>query len=190
VTTVVPNAIALGVGVVDMSGSNTPTFPHVNAQTSGYLGGVYVGGDATSPMLNGTWAHICAKNLAVTTSFTFFVRCGLEMQVSPSSTLAPQLKLSPPYDPVALTTYFQIARELKDGYPSEFNDLGKIWDVISKAARKIIPFVGMIPGAKTGAAVANTIVTAGDQIRANRQAKKESKKAAEPAKNKAPAKRK
>jgi hypothetical protein len=122
-------------------------------------------------MLSGAWAHICARNLAVTTSFSFFVRCGIEMQVTPSSVLSPQLQLSPPYDAVALNSYFQIARELKDGYPSEYNDLGKMWDSISKVARRILPVVSLIPGAKIASGIASGVVDAGDAIRARRQAK-------------------
>jgi hypothetical protein len=166
-------------GIADMIGGNTPCFPHVNMQPCGYVYGGYVGGWVTSPMMSGDWAHLSTKNLAITTSFTFFVRCGIEMQVPPSSVLSPQLKLSPPYDAVALNTYFQIARELKDAYPSEYNDLGAMWDVISKAAKKIIPWLGMlpIPGVKGIQALANTTVAGGDALRARRQAKKKKKPA-------------
>lgn len=156
--------------IYDCTGSNLPVFPHVNIHPTGYVVGGYMAGQGTSPMLNATWAHISTRNLAITTSFTFFVRCGIEMQVSPSSVLSPQLKLSPPYDPVALTSYFQIARELKDGYPSEYNDLGKMWDTISKAAKKILPIFHDIPIIGAPAKMVSGIVGAGDVIRARRAA--------------------
>lgn len=98
-------------------------------------------GQSTSCMLNGTWATICARNLSLNTNYSFFVRQGLEIQVSPQSSISPQLKLSPPYDGKALDTYFRIARELKDGYPVEYNDWGTMWDVINKVARKLLPVV-------------------------------------------------
>lgn len=120
-------------------------FPHVNMAALTYTDVAY-GANITSGMMNGTWASISGTNLAVTTSFTFFVRLGIEMQVTPQSLLSPQLKLSPPYDSQALNTYFQIARELKDAYPADYNDLGKIWDVISQAAKAVLPWVALSPG--------------------------------------------
>jgi hypothetical protein len=123
-------------------------------------------------MLNGTWAFLCARNLALTTSFTFFVRCGIEMQVVPSSVLAPQLKLSPPQDEAAIRTYFAIARELKDGYPADYNDAGKIWDAISSTVKKILPFAENIPGIGGAARAVSGMMTMGDKIRASRQKKK------------------
>lgn len=103
------------------------------------------GGSALSPMLNDCFAHICARNLAVTTNYSFFIRMGLEIQVHPGSILAPHLRLSAPYDPLALREYFAIARELKDAYPADYNDLGKIWDVISSAAKTVAPFLSGVP---------------------------------------------
>lgn len=145
---------------------NMPGFPHVNLSPAYFNGssGVHAG-LPTSPMLNATWAHICAKNISVQTSFSFFVRCGIEMQVHPSSALAPQLTLSPPYDPVALDCYFGIARELKDGYPSEYNDLGRIWDALSAAAGKALPVMEKIPGLGMASTVIKAAKGAGDWMR-------------------------
>jgi hypothetical protein len=129
----------------------------------------------TSPMLNSQWGHICARNLALTTSYTFFVRAGIEMQVSPSSTLSPQLKLSPPHDPMALDVYYRISRELKDAYPVEFNDKGKMWGVISNTFRStILPLLSQIPGplAQGGTKIVKGAVTLGDAIAVRRQEKR------------------
>lgn len=143
-----------------------PGFPHVTLSPSYYsVTPVRSYGQFTSPMLNGTWANISARNLAIATSYTFFVRCGIEMQVQPQSNLAPQLQISPPYDPVALDAYFAIARELKDGYPADYNDLGKIWDAISSAAHKVLPTLGKIPGFKIPATMMQGVVGAGDFMR-------------------------
>lgn len=95
----------------------------------------------TSAMLNGVFGHICGKGIDVATTFTFYIRCGIEMQVQPSSVLAPQLKLSPPHDPMALETYFAICRELKDGYPEIYNAQGKLWPLIQSVVHKVAPTV-------------------------------------------------
>lgn len=141
-------------------------FPHYSMIPAYYNGITQASGSqATSPMLNGTWANISARNLSVQTSFTFFVRCGIEMQVQPQSSLAPQLALSPVHDPVALDAYFAIARELKDGYPSDYNDLGKIWDAISAAAKRVLPTLKKVPGFSIPSNLIGGVVTAGDWMR-------------------------
>lgn len=134
-------------------------------------------GDKTSPLLSGTVAQICGRNLSSATRFSIFIRCGIEMQVFPSSMLAPQMSLSPMFDAQALDTYFAICRELKDGYPVDFNDLGKIWDVISDAANTVLPFMKNIPVIGSIANAAQGVVSAGDALRAKRKARKQAKKA-------------
>jgi len=128
-----------------------------------------VSGETTFKMLNGTFAHICARNLAKTTSYSFFFRYGIEMQVKPSSTLAPQMKLSPMYDSTALNAYFQIARELKDAYPVEYNDKGQLWGVIKNAARVALPMIAASgPYGKAAAAVGMGTIALGDAIQHGR----------------------
>jgi len=127
----------------------------------------------TSPMLNDVMAHICAKNLAVTTSFSFFFRYGIEMRVQPASALSPQLELAPRYDERALTTYFAISRELKDAYEAKYNDLGKLWTTISGVAKEILPIVGKFgPVGQAVQGAASGIVTLGDQIQVQRRNKR------------------
>lgn len=105
-------------------------------------GGPYIGGTPVYRPLNATWGSICARNLSVATRFAFYVRMGIECLVTPSSVFAPQQKMAIPYDPIALASYFRINRELKDAYPSDHNDLGKIWDVIKSAAKVALPIIG------------------------------------------------
>lgn len=125
----------------------------------------YVSGEPTFDMLNGTMAHISARNLAKSTSYSFFFRVGLEIQVKPNSALAPQMKLSPPYDPVALDSYFAIARELKDGYPVDYNDRGKLWGVIKQAASVALPMLNMAgPYGKAAATLGMGALALGDSI--------------------------
>jgi hypothetical protein len=128
-------------------------------------GGVPAFGQSTSDMCNDTFAHICARNLSVATSFTFFVRAGFEIQVAPTSVLAPQLRISPMYDPVALKAYFMIARELKDAYPSEYNSIDTLWRVISSAAKTVAPFLSAIPVAGPAlSAIVPMVAGVGDTI--------------------------
>jgi hypothetical protein len=152
--------IFMGTGVVAETGtqldlgflalphlSTVSTFPFPDLEVAGYDSVVSAFfGITTSDFLNDNWGHIAARNLAVTTSFTFFVRQGLEMQVLPGTSLTPQQKLPPAHDPLALEAYFRIARELSDAYPVDYNDLGQIWDVISNVAKTVAPALAAIPG--------------------------------------------
>lgn len=161
-----------GANIYPFYGLNETTLNPTNPP-SGLLGQDYC------PPMNDFWADICVSGAAVTTTFKFFVRVGIEMQVEPRSELGPHLKLSPPHDPRALNAYFAIARELKDAYPADYNDLGKIWDVISKALKWVSPALVAIPefgpviaGATTGiAALGDTISAAVSKRKAKRQQK-------------------
>lgn len=102
-------------------------------------------GEFTSDMCNDNWAHISARNLSPACSYSFFVRAGYEVTVNATSAMSPQLRLSPPYDPTALRSYFAISRELKDAYPADYNDLGKIWEEIKSAAAGVYPLIKHIP---------------------------------------------
>lgn len=176
-------AIRLPNGVGDPDDVQDLTFPHC-AHSSDALPNAYVSinqastgysivGNPTSPMLNGNIAHCCARNLARTTSYSFFFRFGIEMQVKPQSFLAPQMKLSPPYDPVALNAYFAIARELKDAYPADYNDLGKLWDVIKRAATYALPVLARAgPYGKLASSVGTVVLAGGDAIQKMRSDKK------------------
>lgn len=165
------------------SGLSVALYPYVDLQNVNITGAptTYLTGQQTSCQMNGNFAHISARNLAVTTSYSFFIRCGVEMQVSPSSTLSPQLKLSPPYDPMALTTYFRICRELKDAYPADYNVTGKLWKVIKEALNALDPIISVMPGSK----FVKPAIAAGQQVgdivvnkRKKNRRKKKAKKAA------------
>jgi hypothetical protein len=83
------------------------------------------------------------------------------------------------YDCRALDTYFAIARELKDAYPADYNDLGKIWDIISRVGKKVLPVLKVMPGpiAQGIATTAGGAIGLGDAVRAKRVAKKQRQKA-------------
>lgn len=110
-------------------------------------------GDNIFRPLNSVWGGVSAVNLSPNTSYAFYVRMGIECRVTPTSSLASQVRMSPMYDPVALASYARISRELKDAYPSDFNDLGKILNVIKSIARVVLPGISMMGpvGAAVGA---------------------------------------
>lgn len=87
--------------------------------------------------------HISYRNLNSAGSLMFYFRAGYEYQVLPGTSLASFQRTSPSYDPTAIKTYFAISRELKDAYPADYNDLGKIlgtiWDVAKGIAGTVFP---------------------------------------------------
>jgi hypothetical protein len=128
------------------SGPYYPFFSNNDCHVYNDGAGVFsLKGQAIPDYCNSNWADFSFKNLAVTTSLSFFYRFGFEVQVLPTSQMSPHLKLSPKHDPAALNAYFAISRELKDAYPADFNDLGMIWDIISSAAKAVAPALGAIP---------------------------------------------
>lgn len=153
----------------NVSSVTTGQYPFLSLNDVHQVTGTYTDlhGTLTSDFCNENWADFSFRNMAVTTSLSCFFRFGFEVQVMPASSLAPHLKLSPESDPTALAAYFAISRELKDAYPADFNDLGKIWDVISSVAKKASPFLGMIPGIGPAlSAVVPMVAETGDRIRA------------------------
>jgi hypothetical protein len=141
---------------------------------------VYMQGTLTSDFCNDNWGDFSFRNMAVTTSLSLFFRFGFEMQLQPQSQLSPHLKLSPQHDPMALESYFAISRELKDGYPADFNDLGKIWSVISSAAKTVAPFLAPIPVAGPLLATAlPAVAKLGDMVK-NKLTEKDKKRISGP----------
>lgn len=121
--------------------SNTTSWPFPGLATvSGDFanGALNVQETITSDMCNDAYGQIAATNVGPTTRFTVFIRAGYELQVMPGTALTPQQKVSPQYDPVALQNYFMISRELKDAYPADYNDLGKIWGVIKDVGSGVV----------------------------------------------------
>jgi len=133
-------------------------------------------GQVTPCLMSTNVAHVSARNLSPQTSYTFFFRVGIEMQLAASSSLTPQLKLSPPYDRQALDAYFVLSREMKDAYPADYNDLGKMWDVVSRAVRKMAPTLRTITGAAPFVDSAVAVTKLGDRIRAKRKGKRNTRK--------------
>jgi len=112
-------------------------------------GATYFGFPHLLPCTSITGA-IVFKGLDMKSSLLLQYRMGFECACAPGTTFSPFLKLAPAWDPAAVNTYFAIARELKDAYPADYNDLGKLWDVIKGAARVVLPFVRPVLGQGLG----------------------------------------
>jgi len=163
-TSVQQTAPAAGI-VLATAATATGRFPHPDLLQAAYNPGVLTGGSQTSPFCNDTLGFFSVRNAAVTSQFTVYVRSGWEIQCQPGTPYTPQLALSPRCDDRAMATYFHIARELKDGYPADFNDLGKIWDVIKGVIKTIAPGLSAIPMVGPAlSAAAPFVVSAGDKI--------------------------
>lgn len=147
---VVPSAALSGNGSsFIISNSATPLttiYPYVSAQAARIdsTGGGLMGTPVSLPC-NKKWGSFAAVNLSPNTSFSLFFRMGFEVMVIPSSPLSSIQKISPKVDELALEAYARITRELKDAYPVEYNDLGKLWEVIKGAARVALPVLGQLP---------------------------------------------
>jgi len=124
-------------GLLPIPPSSSAEWPFPDNQGAGYS----TLGSVTSALCNDIWGDIAFKNVAVTTTLRVFYRAGYELQVFPGTGLTPFQSLSPKYDPMALSDYYAISRELKDAYPEDFNSLGKIWDQISGVLGTLGPVV-------------------------------------------------
>lgn len=90
-------------------------------------------------------ADLCGKNLASSTGFVIEVRAGFEIQALPGTMFSPLLKTPVGYDLKAIEAYALVSRELKDAYPADYNDLGKLWDVIKRVSGYLAPMLSMVP---------------------------------------------
>lgn len=105
--------------------------------------------------------HVGVHQIAADASFMFYIRSGWETEVLPGSTYTSFAQTSPVYDATALASYFAVSRELKDAYPADYNDLGKILDVIRRAAAVALPVIGgMVPGMSGVGNMAGQFLTA------------------------------
>jgi hypothetical protein len=130
-----------------------PPHPNVESFTwrlNGDLTTSVVQGPSTGcqllPQLTENVGIMCFRNLAVTTGIQAYFRVGIEAQCKVGSLYSPFLKIAPEYDPLAVEMYYKISRELKDAYPADYNDLGKLWEVIKNAARIVTGGLSFVPG--------------------------------------------
>jgi len=104
--------------------------------------GTYV----TMKMCNDLVGGIYIRGLDKAATLMLTMRQGYEVRCIPGSAFTSFLKVSPEHDMAAITNYYKISRQLKDAYPVEYNDLGKLWDLIKGAASVVSPMLSLIPG--------------------------------------------
>lgn len=81
------------------------------------------------------------------------MRYGFEYQAQPGSIFSPLLKSPVPADHQAIRVMHAISRELKDAYPSAYNDFGKLLGVISSAASGLAPMLGSFAPVASGVGI-------------------------------------
>lgn len=108
------------------------------------LGSASMTGGVVPDFLDRYFGDVCFQGLDVDASLTITIRCGFEVQVAPTSQFAPQLRLSPRHDPMAIDSYFAVSRELKDAYPEAYNSFDKLFGVIKTIAKTVLPVVSTI----------------------------------------------
>jgi len=119
-------------------------YPHPGLPSLAISEGIAIDGEVTSPFLSDVVAHVCGRNISPQAALIFTFRVGIEAQVEPGTLLSPYQRVSPSYDSQALKAYFLVSRELKDAYPVDFNDLGKLWSVISAGLKAAAPALGAV----------------------------------------------
>jgi len=125
--------------------------------------------------LQSNLASIALAGLSLDATVRVVYRVGIEAMAQPGTSMAPFMKMAPGFDAVAVDTYFRIARELKDAYPAEYNDWGKLWNVIKSVASKVAPIALPLMGpfgpiAKAAAGVVAPLI---DKAIEKREKKKE-----------------
>jgi hypothetical protein len=121
------------------------------------------------PAINNLGA-IAFQGISGQASVRVVVRMGYECMVQPGTAYTSFIKVSPAFDPVAITSYFMISRQLKDAYPAEYNDLGKLWEIIKKAAGYIAPFISLLPGGSMAVAAGRLVGKGIDALAKSKQA--------------------
>lgn len=109
-------------------------------------------------------SHIKFQNLDPDASVVVTMRVGFEATVPPQSTLIGQVGAPMEYDPVALATYFGLARQMLAAYPSEYNVFGALFNVAKSLLPHAMPLirqgVGMLHSyLGEGAAVSSAVET-------------------------------
>lgn len=136
-----------GTGVVGASSQRVfPYYGVGSAQVRADPSGVgEITGESHLLSCTGNAGRVSFRGLNHNAKITVVIRAGFEAQTQPGSAYTSFQKLCCEHDLAAEIAYFQIARQLKDAYPVEYNDLGKLWDVIRGVAKAANPFVRAIP---------------------------------------------
>lgn len=138
------------------------TYPWPNLTIPAYISASVWYSDVCLTPANDIVGGICFRGLSNAASLSLTLREGFEVRCVPGSAFTSFLKVSPEHDLMAMTNYYKIARQLKDAYPVEYNDLGKLWDLIKGAARVVSPLISLVPGGNMLRGAAGVLGKIGD----------------------------
>jgi hypothetical protein len=132
------------------------------------------------PLLDAQMCCISFRNVAQQASIRVVIRMGVEFTPVSFSSYSPFTKSSPPPDSIALDTYFRVSGTMADGWPAEYNDLGKLVGVLKSVGKVIWPTIrsaiGAVPGGSavlgTGEQVVKAIRAASQAANSGRKKKK------------------
>lgn len=108
--------------------------------TGATTGTTYTGGTVLEP--TPAISFLKFTGLDSSASIVLTIRVGFEAVVQPTSAYIGQVSAPVPYDPLALSAYFRISRQMLAAYPAEYNALGMLFNVIKSAAQKALPYIG------------------------------------------------
>lgn len=114
----------------------TPAFYTATSGIAGY---------AVQGFLSDNWGRICIKGMHVSSNIVLTIRLGLECRVNTCSVWATELTTAPAADPAAILAYKAMSQQMADAFPADYNDLGRIWQWISNAAKSLAPALNLIP---------------------------------------------
>lgn len=130
------------------STATTPAYPNwdLSPAKRDATGQSFLVGGAMSPFLGDSFGRICITNVDPSSAVVIKIKLGLELKVQPYSTQAVHLEKAPSMDAMAIASYFAVTRQLPDAYPADYNDGGKILNMIGRALRGVAPLLNGIPG--------------------------------------------
>lgn len=97
--------------------------------------------ESTTTPTSRTYGAMMFRGMAANVALRVRVRQVMEMIVKPGTTYAPLAEPAPPPDETACKMYMEISARMKDGYPASYNDLGKLFEVVKRIGRTVLPYV-------------------------------------------------
>jgi hypothetical protein len=120
------------------AGSNVGGFPY-GIPSAWFVGSSWSQQRSVHPRCSTDVIHVSVRNLDPASSFTLYLRYGVEMRVRPATPFSALQRAPPVEDVQAMEMYFETSRTLKDAFPADYNDLGKILKDIGAIALEVAP---------------------------------------------------
>lgn len=128
-------------------------------------------------LMDASMGCISLRNVSQNASIRLVVRVGVEFTPVSYSPYSPFTRPSPAPDAIALDAYFRVCAQMPDGWTSDYNDLGKLVDVLKGVAKWAWPAIRQVVSATPfGANLLETGKQVVSTVRAASKAKKNKKK--------------